>query len=137
MKISVSEKVYTEILQIIEALQKESPWKPVMQKQVYDKLRRRVHCKSLLSARHVRRAFSKLVNDEKIVKSGRGQYWLPEYLERNINYLKRRIEFEKDFWRIVDTQRLKRITELEQKLEELERHQDRQEILRELREKSL
>lgn len=144
MSISVRKKVCEKILKIIEDLQKGFPREPVRQKQVYDKLKKQTFNKLELSPRHVRRAFRKLRKDSKIIRSDRGQYWLPEYLERNIEYLKRRIEFEKSFWETVDDLRSKKIAELERKLLHLERchedmleHHERQEILRELRKKGL
>ena len=114
MTVSVSKKVYEQVLQVIEDLQKKSPYKPVTQKQVCGKFQ--------LNDRHVRRAFRKLREDGRIIRYAHGQYWLPASLERNIEYLKRRIEFEKGFWQDVDNLRLQKIAELEQRLKDMELH---------------
>lgn len=120
MTLSVSKRVYERLFQTIRALQKESPREPVTQKQTYDRLKR-AYDKPKLSSRHVRRTFRRLAEDRKIAKSGRGQYWLPEYLNKNTEYLKRELEkkfeFEREFWGTVNETMAKRIVELEQKLQ--------------------
>lgn len=124
----VSKQVCEKVFRIIERLQKESPRKAVTEKQVHTKIE--------LSLRHVRRAFRKLREDRKIIRSGRGQYWLQEYLERTLEYLKRELELEKEFWGAVDKLRIQKIAELEHELDVQYQHYEEmlehREILEEL-----
>lgn len=141
MRVSVSRNVCEQVFQTIRRLQKRSPRQPVTQIQVQDIFKRALS-KPDLSERHVRRVFRKLRENGKIIRSGRGQYWLPEYHDRKIDYLKRQLQLERDFWGTVDEQRQKRVFELELKLEhqellyeDIQDYYEKQEILRNLRKK--
>lgn len=140
MTIMVSKKVCDDVFQIIEALQKQSPLKPITQKQV--------HAKTNLTLRHVRRAFRKLCKDQLIIRHGRGQYWLPKYFESINEYaieeLKRNQEIERKFWENTVELTSKKLMEMRRKMYEQERlyeqiieQYERQEILKELEKKEL
>ena len=132
----VSKKACKQIFDIIEDRQREYPREPVTQNQVLAILKKRAYGKSKLSARHVRRVFRELLEDGKIVKSTRGQYWLRENLEKNLAYQKILLESEKKFWGCVDNLRIQKIAELEHMLDVQEQHYEemieRREVLEEL-----
>jgi len=128
--------VCKQILEVIQVLQKKSPSQPVTQKQVHSELKHNFK-KPDLTDRTVRRAFRKLREDRKIIRSDRGQYWLRKYLKRNKDYLKQQQELEKEFYGTVNHLLVKRVIELEKKLaqqeidyEDIIDSYEKQEILR-------
>lgn len=118
---SVGKETCERVFRKIEALQREAPDKAVTQKQVITELEKQIGMPKL-SKRHIRRTFQKLHRKGKIAKSGRGQYWIPDNLERKTDYLKAKLKFEEEFWKAVDYQRLEEITRLKQELHTLERY---------------
>jgi hypothetical protein len=54
-----------------------------------------------------------------LIQEQRGQYWIKEYYEKNIDYLKRANEWSEEFWSHVDTLYVDEIRKLRQENEEL------------------
>jgi hypothetical protein len=66
--------------------------------------------------RYLQRSFQKLVSEKRIVRNARGQYWLPSYLERNIEYLKRESQLKELILKGVQSFLGKKICELQEEL---------------------
>jgi hypothetical protein len=86
-----------KILRIIERLQKASPYQPVRKRQVEVEIQKIVSIEPKLKYRTITRAFGKLCKSNKLKKVGRGQYWLPEFWDKTMEYQKQvqRVQEEK------------------------------------------
>ena len=141
---SVSQEVLDDVIKIFKKIHEENERKheieSVTKNQVFLEL------KEKWSYKTIERAFNKLSDNGSIKKSRRGQYWLKEIYEKNINLLKHRLRqlvSDIKFWETVDELRVENILDLEEKLLKLdieytelyEELVERPKILKELRKK--
>jgi hypothetical protein len=123
----IDRKKVEKVFGIIKNLQEASPLQSVSKAAVSLELVKRgvtVQKAQLLSYRRARarrerylqRSFKKLVSEKRIVRNARGQYWLPSYLERNIEYLKRESQLKELILKGVESFFEKKIRELEEEL---------------------
>ena len=111
MKAPINELTRNEIFIIIKEIQENNPRDSITKKQVAEKSGR--------SYSSIQRAFRDLYQNDMLIKEKRGQYWVKEYYEKNIDYLKRANEWSEEFWSHVDTLYVDEIRKLRQENEEL------------------
>jgi hypothetical protein len=116
----VSKIKVEEIFGIIKSIQEEPPLHPVTKKAV--KLTS-AHTKNAIARkdkkldyRLIARAFKILENENRIERADRGQYWLPGYREKNMEYWKRKFELEELMQRKIEPLIEKQIFALQEKL---------------------
>ncbi len=111
MNAPINELTRNEIFIIIEEIQENNSRDSITKKQVAEKSGR--------SYSSVQRAFRDLCQLGILIQEQRGQYWIKEYYEKNIDYLKRANEWSEEFWSHVDTLYVDEIRKLRQENEEL------------------
>ena len=107
----ISELTRDEIFSILKEIQENNPKDSITKKQVVEKTGR--------SYSSIQRAFRDLCQNGILIKEKRGQYWIKEYHEKNIDYLKRAKEWSDVFWSHVDTLYVDELQKLRQENEEL------------------
>jgi len=110
-KVYVSKNRIEGVFEIIQRLQEACPLKSVSKKDVKSRLRNHLSARKNWKEknRFLGRAFKKLTDEGRIKRHGRGQYWLPSYLDRNIEYLRKKSQFDEKVgaWYMEQIRRLK------------------------------
>jgi len=126
---AVTKKQVNEVINRDTSIEKTSPQEAVAKDQVHKVINRPPSTKPKMHYRQLGRVFQKLLSKKEILLQGRGQYWIPEYLEKKLEYIKKQQELERSFWNRKESDiYTPTIEELSQKLREAERREHELEL---------